>query len=162
MVNSFYAFKARSIQGAELEMSRFSGKIILVVNTASECGFTLQFAGLEDLYRKYRDQGLMILGFPCNQFGRQEPGSEKDIMKGCLVDFGVTFPVFSKIYVNGRKTHPIFQFLKQKLPGTFGKRVKWNFTKFLIGKNGIPLKRFAPAVPPEKIEKDILDLLASD
>ncbi len=152
MENNFYQFSAISIQGKEVSMEDFKGKIILVVNTASKCGFTPQYAGLEDLYRKYSDAGLAILGFPCNQFGNQEPGNEKSISEACLINYGVSFPMFSKVEVNGEQAHPIFKYLKKQLSGLLGSKIKWNFTKFLIDKHGKPVKRFAPITKPEKLE----------
>src|SRR5664280_1461683 len=138
METRFYQFTARSLQGKEIGMDTFKGKVVLVVNSASKCGFTPQYEGLETLYEKYKDQGLVILGFPCNQFGNQEPGTEKEIAEGCLLNYGVSFPMFSKIEVNGSNADPIYKFLKDKLPGFLGKRIKWNFTKFLIDRNGLP------------------------
>lgn len=159
MNSEFYQFKAKSIQGKETGMDSYKGKVILVVNTASKCGFTPQYAGLEVLYQKYKEKDFVIVGFPCNQFGKQEPGNEKEIMDGCLVNYGVTFPMFSKVDVNGTDTHPIFVYLKKKLGGWFGSRIKWNFTKFLIDSKGNPVKRFSPATVPVKLEKDIELLL---
>jgi len=159
MKSTFYSFKARSLQGKEIEMQEYEGKTIIVVNTASLCGFTPQYAGLEMLYKKYKDQGLVILGFPCNQFGKQEPGTEKEISEGCLINYGVTFPMFSKIDVNGKNTDPIFVYLKNAIPNLLGKRIKWNFTKFVIDKTGKPVKRYAPIVTPEAMENDIRKLL---
>lgn len=159
MENNFYQFSAKSLHGKEVKMEEYKGKTVLVVNTASKCGFTPQYAGLEELYEKYKDKGLVILGFPCNQFGNQEPGDEKEIEQGCLVNYGVSFPMFSKIEVNGSNAHPIYNYLKSELKGTFGKRIKWNFTKFLIDANGKPVKRFAPVTKPEKLEPDVKDLL---
>ena len=159
MENNFYQFTAQNIQGKEVSMEDFKGKIILVVNTASKCGFTPQYAGLEDLYRKYRDAGLVILGFPCNQFGNQEPGDEKSISETCLINYGVSFPMFSKVDVNGEQAHPIFKYLKKQLSGLFGSKIRWNFTKFLIDKHGKPVKRFAPITQPEKLEPYIEKLI---
>jgi glutathione peroxidase len=159
MEENFYQFTARTLQGKEVGMDTFKGKVVLVVNTASKCGFTPQYEGLESIYLRYRDKGLVILGFPCNQFGNQEPGTEKEISEGCLVNYGVSFPMFSKIEVNGDNAHPIFKYLKGKLGGLIGKRIKWNFTKFLIDTGGIPVKRFSPSKVPEKIVKDIEKLL---
>jgi glutathione peroxidase len=159
MEKEFYSQSAISLQGKEIGMQTYQGKIVLVVNTASKCGFTPQYGDLETLYQNYKDKGLVVLGFPCNQFGNQEPGTEKDIAEGCLVNYGVTFPMFSKIEVNGDNAHPIYKYLKAKLPGIFGKRVQWNFTKFLIDQNGNPVKRFAPLTKPQKIAKDIEKLL---
>lgn len=159
MNNEFYTFSAIDLQGKEISMEEYAGKIVLVVNTASKCGFTPQLEGLEELYKSYKDKGLVILGFPCNQFGNQEPGDEESIANGCVVNYGVTFPMFSKVEVNGRKTHPIFKLLKNEVNGLFGKRIKWNFTKFLIDQNGRPLKRFSPTTKPEKIEKYVVQAL---
>jgi glutathione peroxidase len=159
MKENFYQFTARSLQGKEVSMDTFKGKVVLVVNTASKCGFTPQYEGLESIYLRYRDKGLVILGFPCNQFGNQEPGTEKEISEGCLVNYGVSFPMFSKIEVNGDNAHPIYKYLKERLRGVLGKNIKWNFTKFLIDTNGIPVKRFSPSVVPEKMVKDIEKLL---
>lgn len=151
MDSTFYQFDAKSLQGETIPMETYKGKTVLVVNTASKCGFTPQYEGLEELYQKFKDKGLVVLGFPCNQFGNQEPGDEKSIGEGCVINYGVTFPVFSKIEVNGSDAHPIFKYLKKELPGFLGGRIKWNFTKFLIDNNGIPKKRFAPITKPEKI-----------
>lgn len=151
MSSQFYSFSAKTLQGRELSMDAYKGKIVLVVNTASKCGFTPQLEGLEELNRKFKDKGLVILGFPCNQFGNQEPGDEKSISEGCVINYGVTFQMFSKVDVNGDNAHPIFKYLKMELGGWFGSRVKWNFTKFLIDANGMPIKRFAPITKPEKI-----------
>jgi len=153
MEPKFYGFKAKDLQGRETEMSSFKGKTILVVNTASKCGLTPQFEGLEKLYQKYRERDFVILGFPCNQFANQEPGDEKSIAEGCLLNYGVTFPMFSKIDVNGKDAHEIYKYLKKELGGFFSSRIKWNFTKFLIDKNGKPLKRFSPVTKPEEIDK---------
>lgn len=152
MKTDFYSFDATTLQGKKINMEEFKGKTILVVNTASKCGFTPQLEGLEDMYKKHADQGLVILGFPCNQFGNQEPGDEESIAEGCVINYGVTFPMFAKIEVNGSNTHPLFGFLKSKLGGWFGSRIKWNFTKFLIDSNGKPIKRFSPITKPEAIE----------
>lgn len=147
----FYDFKATSLQGKEINMEDYKGKTVLVVNTASKCGLTPQYEGLEKLYEEYKDKGLVILGFPCNQFGSQEPGDEQSIAEGCVINYGVTFPMFSKVDVNGQNAHPIFKYLKSKLGGWFGSKIKWNFTKFLIDTNGKPVKRFSPTTKPEKI-----------
>lgn len=161
MTQNFYDFKAVSLQGKEISMESYKGKVILVVNTASKCGLTPQFEGLEKLYKQYKDKGLVILGFPCNQFANQEPGSEKDIAEGCLINYGVTFPMFSKVDVNGNNAHPIYKYLKSQLKGgLFGSNIKWNFAKFLIDKNGKPYKRYAPTTAPEKLSNDIEKLLA--
>lgn len=151
-MDRFYDFKAISLKGKEIEMKTYEGQIVLIVNTASKCGLTPQFEGLEQLYRKYKDQGLIILGFPCNQFAHQEPGSAHDIEQGCMLNYGVSFQMFSKIKVNGPDAHPLWKYLKSELKGTFCNAIKWNFTKFLIDRNGQPLKRFSPIDTPEKIE----------
>ena len=148
----FYNFTAKTLQGKELSMETYKGKTILVVNTASKCGLTPQFEGLENLNQKYKDKGLVILGFPCNQFANQEPGDEKSISEGCVLNYGVTFQMFAKIDVNGENTHPIYKYLKSQLSGFFGSKRKWNFTKFLIDANGNPVKRFSPTTKPEKID----------
>lgn len=140
-------------------MENYKGKVVLVVNTASKCGLTPQYEGLEKLYKDYKDRGLVILGFPCNQFGKQEPGGAKEIAEGCLINYGVTFPMFSKIEVNGDNAHPIYKYLKSELKGTFGNRIKWNFTKFLIDKDGTPYKRFSPTTTPDKLRSHIETLL---
>lgn len=147
----FYELSADNLQEQEVSMSDFKDKAVLVVNTASECGLTPQFEGLEALYQQYKDKGFVILGFPCNQFGNQEPGGVEDIEKVCRVNYGVTFPMFAKIDVNGDNTHPVFKYLKDELGGLLGKKIKWNFTKFLVDKNGQPVKRFAPTTKPEDI-----------
>lgn len=153
MESEFYQFTATTLQGKEIKMDAYKGKTVLVVNTASKCGFTPQLEGLEKMYEKYKEDGLVILGFPCNQFGNQEPGDEKSIEEGCVVNYGVTFPMFSKIDVNGENTHPLYKYLKSELGGILGSRIKWNFTKFLIDKKGKPVTRFSPFTKPEKIEK---------
>jgi len=160
MEQKFYELNANSLQGKEVSMEEYKGKVVVVVNTASKCGFTPQYEGLEKLYKDYKDKGLVILGFPCNQFGNQEPGSEKDIAEGCLLNYGVSFPMFSKVFVNGENTHPVFSYLKNELKGTFGNNVKWNFTKFVIDRNGKPIKRFAPITKPESMKDTIEQLLA--
>jgi glutathione peroxidase len=161
MDKGFYDFSAVSLQGKEIQMESYRGKVIIIVNTASKCGFTPQYEGLENLYRKFGQKGLVILGFPCNQFGNQEPGSEKEIAEGCVINYGVTFQMFSKVEVNGKNAHPLFQYLKNKLPGiAFTRKIKWNFTKFLIDRKGIPVKRYPPTFNPESMEADIERLLA--
>jgi glutathione peroxidase len=159
MEDNFYRFSAKSLQGKEIGMDVYSGKVVLVVNTASNCGLTPQYEGLENLYKKYKGNGLVILGFPCNQFGNQEPGTEQEISEGCLINYGVSFQMFSKINVNGKDAHPIFKYLKNRLPGLLGKDIKWNFAKFLIDSDGIPVVRYSPTTVPEKLEKDILKQL---
>jgi glutathione peroxidase len=142
-------------------MKDFQGKVVLVVNTATQCGLTPQFTGLEKLYQTYKDEGLVVLGFPCNQFGSQEPLSNEVMEETCLVNHGVTFPLLGKSEVNGPGTNPVFQFLKKRLGGFFGSRIKWNFTKFLIDRDGKPVKRYAPMVKPEAMEGEIKRLLAA-
>lgn len=159
MSQTIYDFKATSLKGEEISLDKYKGKILIIVNTASKCGFTGQYAGLEELYRKYRKDGLEILGFPCNQFGNQEPGDANEIEQGCLINYGVSFQMFAKIEVNGKNAHPLFIYLKKRLSGFFGSRIKWNFTKFVAGRDGKPLKRFAPATTPEKMESFIRELL---
>jgi glutathione peroxidase len=162
MQDNFYALSANNPRGNTIPMSDYKGKVILVVNTATKCGLAPQFEGLEGLYQKYKDKGLVVLGFPCNQFAGQEPESNETMAETCKVNFGVTFPLMEKIEVNGPGTHPVFQFLKRKLGGLFGSRIKWNFTKFLIDADGRPVKRFAPVTKPESIEKNIQALLRQD
>ncbi|HHT8250101.1 TPA: glutathione peroxidase [Citrobacter braakii] len=156
---TFYQLTATRLHGEPVSMADYTGKLVLVVNTASHCGFTPQYAGLEAIYKKYAAQGLVVLGFPCNQFGNQEPGGADDISQTCHINYGVSFPIFEKVEVNGAATHPVFRYLKNELPGVLGGRIKWNFTKFLIGRDGKPLKRFAPFTTPEKIETAILAAL---
>ncbi|EFE51629.1 MULTISPECIES: glutathione peroxidase [Providencia] len=158
-MSTFYQLIARSLNGQLVSMEDYVGKVVLVVNTASHCGFTPQYSGLEALYKKYAVQGLVVLGFPCNQFGKQEPGSADDIAQTCYINYGVSFPIFDKVEVNGATAHPVFRYLKNELPGLLGKRIKWNFTKFLIGRDGEPIKRFAPNTTPDKIEAAILAAL---
>ncbi|MEG1421767.1 MAG: glutathione peroxidase [Citrobacter sp.] len=155
----FHQLTATSLRGLPISMADYAGKLVLVVNTASHCGFTPQYAGLEALYKKYAPQGLVVLGFPCNQFGNQEPGGTEEIAQTCHINYGVSFPMFEKVEVNGAATHPVFRYLKHELPGVLGGRIKWNFTKFLIGRDGKPLKRFAPFTTPEKMECAILAAL---
>ncbi|WP_304232060.1 glutathione peroxidase [Jiulongibacter sediminis] len=151
----FYQFTANSLNGKPVKMEDFKNKTVLVVNTASKCGLTPQYEGLESLYQKYKDKNLVILGFPCDQFGGQEPGGSDEIQEFCQINYGVSFPMFEKIEVNGNNAHPIFKYLKKNLGGLFGSRIKWNFTKFLIDASGKPIKRFAPTTKPEDIEKYI-------
>lgn len=158
-MSSFYDFEAEDINGVLIKMSDYKGKFILVVNTASHCGFTRQYEGLEKIYKKYKDKGLTILAFPCNQFGAQEPGDASEIISFCKLNYDISFPLFSKVKVNGSEVHPIYKYLKQELPDILGKRIKWNFTKFLIDRNGVPIKRYAPTVTPEEIEKYLTKLL---
>ncbi len=158
-MTTFHELTATSLRGQPISMADYAGKLILVVNTASQCGFTPQYAGLEALYQKYAARGLVVLGFPCNQFGKQEPGGVDEIEQTCHINYGVSFPMFEKVDVNGAAAHPVFRYLKQELPGVLGSRIKWNFTKFLIGRDGKPLKRFAPFTTPEKMENHILAAL---
>lgn len=160
MSDSFFQLSAVANDGKPVEFDSYQGKVVLVVNTASKCGFTPQYKGLEALYRKYKDRGLVVLGFPCDQFAHQEPGSDAEIAKFCEINYGVTFPLMSKIEVNGKGTHPVFAFLKKKASGSLGGAIKWNFTKFLVGRDGTSISRFAPATEPEKIEKDIESALS--
>ncbi len=156
-----YDISLETLKGETISMADFKGNVLLVVNTASKCGFTPQFKGLQTLYETYKDQGFFVLGFPCNQFANQEPGTQSDIEQVCAINYGVTFPMFQKISVNGRDAHPLFRFLKEEKSGLAGKAIKWNFTKFLIDRSGRPVKRYAPVTPPEKIDKDIQQLLHS-
>ncbi|NVO18416.1 MAG: glutathione peroxidase [Bacteroidetes bacterium] len=159
MNDQFYQYSAKSLKGPEIQMDSYKGKTILVVNTASKCGLTPQYEGLEKLYQKYKDKGLVILGFPCNQFANQESGDDKSISEGCIINYGVSFPMFSKIDVNGEDAHPIFKYLKSELKGILGSSIKWNFTKFLIDTEGNPVKRFAPVTKPEKIDKYLATIM---
>ena len=149
--------------GEQTTLEQYKDKVLLIVNTASKCGFTPQYEGLESLYNKYNDKGFEILGFPCDQFGHQEPGSDEDIAQFCSLNFGVSFPLFKKTNVNGPDANPLFEELKSEAPGLLGtKRIKWNFTKFLVNAQGKVLKRYAPTVKPEAIEKDIAKLLSAN
>ncbi len=161
-MSAFHQLTATRLDGKLLSMTDYAGKVILVVNTASHCGFTPQYGGLEALYKKYAAQGLVVLGFPCNQFGKQEPGGADEIAQTCHINYGVSFPMFEKVEVNGTAAHPLFRYLKSELPGLLGGRIMWNFTKFLIGRDGKPLTRFAPFTPPEKMESAILAALEAD
>lgn len=153
-------FTVEPLQGGSQSLAAYAGKVMLIVNTASACGFTPQFAGLEALYQRYREQGLVVLGFPCNQFGAQEPGSADEIATFCQKNYGVSFPMFAKIEVNGDNTHPLYKYLKKAATGMFGSEgIKWNFTKFLVNRNGEVVKRYAPATAPEDIARDIDALL---
>ena len=156
---TIYDYTATTIQNDEKSLSDFNGKVLLIVNTASECGFTPQLEGLQKLYDKYHDQGLEILGFPCNQFGKQEPGTEEEISHFCQKNYGVNFPMFCKVEVNGENAHPLFKHLTSEKKGLLGGNIKWNFTKFLVDKNGQIIERFSPQKKPESLEKDIEKLL---
>ena len=157
---SVYDFTATRLDGSEQSLSDYRGQVLLIVNTASACGFTPQYAGLEALYDKLHDDGLTVLGFPCNQFGAQEPGGEDEIGAFCEKNYGVTFPMFAKIDVNGPHAHPLYKYLKDAKPGLLGSEaIKWNFTKFLIGRDGEPVARYAPQTKPEELEAPIRKLL---
>jgi glutathione peroxidase len=153
---SIYDFSARTIDGVEKALADYRGHPLLIVNVASKCGFTPQYTGLEALYRKYAERGFEVLGFPCDQFGHQEPGDEAEIKSFCTTTYEVTFPMFAKIKVNGPDAHPLYRYLKESRPGLLGlESIKWNFTKFVIDKNGEPLKRYAPTDKPESLEGDV-------
>ena len=155
-MTTVYDFEAQSINGKPVALKQFEGKVLLIVNTASACGFTPQFGGLEKLHETYADQGLVVLGFPSNQFGAQDPGSNDEIASFCQLNYGVSFPMMAKIDVNGAQAAPLYQWLSQEAPGLLGsKAIKWNFTKFLVGKDGRVIKRYAPQDAPEKLAKDI-------
>jgi glutathione peroxidase len=161
-MSSVYEFEAQSITGQPVSLARFRGQPLLIVNTASACGFTPQFAGLQDLHRQYGEQGLVVLGFPCNQFGGQDPGSDETIAQFCQVNYGVSFPMMSRIEVNGAGAHPLYQWLTKEAPGLLGsKAIKWNFTKFLVGKDGRVIRRYAPQDGPASLAKDIEAALAA-
>jgi len=160
-MTTVHDFKANSLTGKPVDLSHYRGKVLLIVNTASECGFTPQYKGLEIVYQQFKDKGVEVLGFPCNQFGGQEPGSADEIGTFCERNFGVTFPLFEKIDVNGSDAHPLFKHLKQEAPGLMGTQaIKWNFTKFLVKKDGSVFKRYAPQTKPEELMSDIEKLLA--
>ncbi|MFA6143868.1 MAG: glutathione peroxidase [Sulfurimonas sp.] len=160
---SLYDFEVTTIHHEKTTMAPYKGKVLLIVNTASGCGFTPQFEGLEKLYKSYKTKGLVVLGFPCNQFAGQEPLDEKGIENFCRVNYGVSFPMFAKIEVNGANTHPLYKYLKQNATGILGSEaIKWNFTKFLVDKKGNVIKRYAPATSPEAIASDIEKLLQKD
>ncbi len=154
-------FTATTLSGEEKPLSDYAGQVVLVVNTASRCGFTPQYAGLEELYRDLRDDGLVVLGFPCNQFGAQEPGTEEEIGEFCQLNYGVTFPMFAKVDVNGDDAHPLFRWLKSERKGLLGGRIKWNFTKFLLGRDGAVLARYSPNTEPADLADDIRQALAA-
>ena len=157
---SIYELSARDIRGVETPLSSFRGQVLLIVNVASRCGFTPQYAGLEALYRKYRERGFAVLGFPCNQFGSQEPGDEAQIQSFCATTYEVSFPLFAKLEVNGADAHPLYRYLKGERPGILGtEAIKWNFTKFLVNRAGEPVKRYAPTDKPEDLDAAIAALL---
>ena len=161
MASTLYDIDVRTIGGATQSLSAYRGKTLLIVNVASQCGFTPQYEGLEALFRKYQARGFVVLGFPCNQFGRQEPGTEAEIQRFCTSSYDVTFPLFAKIDVNGPATHPLYEHLKSARPGLLGtEAIKWNFTKFLVNAQGDVVARYAPSDTPEKIERDLAKLLA--
>jgi glutathione peroxidase len=153
-------FSATAIDGADVDLSSYAGQVVLVVNTASECGLTPQFEGLQQLHERYAARGLAVLGFPCDQFGHQEPGDEEQIAGFCQRNYGVSFPMFSKIEVNGDNAHPLFTWLREEKGGVLGDKIKWNFTKFLVGRDGQVIARYAPTTPPEKLTTDIEKALA--
>lgn len=156
---SIYEFTVKNAKGEDVQLAEYKGKVLLIVNTATECGFTPQYQGLQELYLKYKDKGLEILDFPCNQFGGQAPGTETEIQSFCTLKYKTTFPLFSKIDVNGKDEAPLYKFLKSQKGGFLGKDIKWNFTKFLISRDGHVVGRYGSVVKPEKIESDILKLL---
>jgi len=159
-MNSIYDITGQSINGEDQPLSRFKDRVLLIVNTASKCGFTPQFQALEALYKQYHAQGFEVLGFPCNQFGSQDPGSPEEIQNFCQTKYGVSFPMFAKTDVNGPNTHPLYQYLKNQAPGLMGSEaIKWNFTKFLVDKAGTAVKRFGPKVTPEEIGEALSDYL---
>jgi glutathione peroxidase len=160
--STVFDLKAKGLDGRDVDLSTFRGKTLLVVNTASKCGFTPQYGGLEALHRKYADRGLVILAFPCDQFAHQEPGGAEEIAAFCTRNHGVTFPLMEKTEVNGPGAHPVFRFLKGKAPGAVGEGIKWNFTKFLVSRDGLTVKRFAPATAPAKLEEDIERVLGNE
>ena len=156
MSSTIYDFSVKAANGETISLDQYKGKNIIIVNVASKCGFTPQYEGLEKVYQDGKDSDLIILGFPCNQFGKQEPGNDEEIQSFCQVNYGVSFPVFSKIDVNGENTHPLYEYLKSEQKGLLGSEaIKWNFTKFWVGKDGIPVKRYAPQDKPEAIWKEI-------
>ena len=157
---SIYDISVNDIHGKPVKLARYKGKVLLIVNTASKCGFTPQYKGLEALHRKYHAQGLAVLGFPCNQFGAQEPGSEADIAQFCEMNYGVSFPMFAKVDVNGGHASPLYRHLKSAKPGVLGSEaIKWNFTKFLVDRNGEVVQRYSPQTEPKDLEADIRNLL---
>jgi glutathione peroxidase len=161
-MTTVFDFSATTLAGTEAALSVLAGKVLLIVNTASKCGFTPQYAGLQKLHEKYHDQGLVVMGFPCNQFGHQEPGNEQDISRFCETSYGVGFPMFAKVDVNGAGAHPLFKHLKSAAPGLLGSEaIKWNFTKFLVGRDGTVFKRYAPQTSPEELQEDIERLLVA-
>ena len=158
-MSEFYNFSINSLQGDAIDFSQFKGKPVLIVNTASKCGFTPQYEGLQALHEKYKDQGLVIIASPCNQFGKQEPGDAEAIKNECLVNYGVDFLVTENVDVNGDSSHPLFQYLRDELSGVMGDKIKWNFTKFLVDADGTPVERFAPTTKPQDLEKYVEQVL---
>lgn len=158
---SLQDFSATGIDGSDVDLAGYAGQVVLVVNTASQCGFTPQYQGLQALHDRYGEQGFAVLGFPCDQFGNQEPGEDAEIAGFCERNFGVTFPLFSKVDVNGDDAHPVFEWLRAEKGGLLGSRIKWNFTKYLVGKDGQVIDRYAPTTKPEKISADIEKALAA-
>ncbi len=158
-MTTIYDFKALTSNGKELDFEQFRGKVLLIVNTASKCGFTPQFAGLEELNQRYKDKGLVVIGFPCNQFASQDPGNDDEISNFCQINYGVTFQMMKKIDVNGKNADPIFQFLKDRSKNIFSDDIKWNFTKFLVASDGVTVRRYAPTVKPNRMRKDIEEML---
>ena len=158
-MSAIYQFIANSLAGEEVPLRRFEGQVLLIVNTASKCGFTPQYRGLEDLHRDFSPRGFSVLGFPCNQFGAQEPGDARDIQEFCSTQYDVTFPLFEKIDVNGAKAHPLYDFLKREKSGLLGSAIKWNFTKFLVDRAGKVVARYAPTARPEGLRQQIETLL---
>ena len=154
-----YDFKAKSLAGEDIPLKRFEGQVLLIVNTASQCGFTPQYKGLQGLHRTFSPRGFAVLGFPCNQFGHQEPGDAKEIEQFCTTNYAVTFPMFAKIDVNGSNAHPLYQYLKGEKSGLLGSAIKWNFTKFLVGRTGQVVARYAPTARPDGLTKEIEALL---
>ncbi|MEY4932060.1 MAG: hypothetical protein RLZZ403_380 [Pseudomonadota bacterium] len=162
-MTTVHDFSARTLEGVEQPLSAYDGKVLLVVNVASKCGFTPQYEGLEALYRKLEPRGFAVLGFPCDQFGHQEPGDEAEIRSFCSLNYDVTFPLFAKVDVNGDGAHPLYRHLKKAAPGLLGSEaIKWNFTKFLVDRKGHVVKRYAPTDKPESIEKDVVAVLGDD
>jgi len=161
MTTTVHDFEARTIDGRNAPLSAYRGRVLLIVNTASQCGFTPQFAGLEELHRQYASRGLVVLGFPCNQFGRQDPGSNAEIGAFCERNYGVSFPMMEKVDVNGAAATPLYQWLKSRRPGLLGRPIRWNFTKFLVGRDGEVLHRYAPMTRPAAIARDVERALAA-
>ena len=156
-----YDYSAKTIDGAEQSLGDYRGKAMLIVNVASKCGFTPQYEGLEQMYRRHKDQGLVVLGFPCDQFGHQEPGNEEEIRNFCALQYDVSFPMYSKIDVNGADAHPLFEWLKSEKPGLLGGRITWNFTKFLVGRDGQVVARYSPSSEPAELAGDVRAALAA-